>query len=151
MKYFVILLFTACLSLCFIDSKGQERKADVAEKLFGDLVGTWRIQTVFDGKKDITKTDSSSIQWVEFTEDGRYRSAVGKNPSDSGSYRVNENHHILYLQSDAHKDNPAEWQMDFKDNNMILTGKDPRTQRYKYVYIKTKDKKNANKPIKPQP
>jgi len=149
MKRITILSFALVFSMITLSVCAQNKKA--AEKLFSDLIGTWRIQTIYDGQKDITKNDSTSVQWLQFTEDGRYRSQAGKQALDSGSYRVNENHHILYLQSDTDKDNPAEWQVEFKDSTMILSGKGtPHAAQFRYVYIKTKDKENANRPIRPQ-
>ena len=149
MKRITILSLTLILSLLALTVRSQNKKA--AEKLLGDFAGTWRIQNIYDGKKDITKNDSSAVQWMEFTEDGRYRSQAGKQVLDSGSYRVNENHHSLYLQSDGDKNNTAEWQVEFKDNTMILSGKGtPHAKGFTYVYIRTKNKENANRPVKPQ-
>jgi len=141
------ILSTLILSLLAFAVRSQGKKP--IEKLFGDIAGTWRIQSIYDGKKDITKNDSSSVQWMEFTEDGRYRNKTGNQVLDSGSYRVNENHHSLYLQSDRDKDNPAEWQLEFKDNTMTLSGKGTsQAKRFKYIYVKTKER--TNRPVKPQ-
>lgn len=147
MKPLFLLYVLLTLSSFSISLNAQDKKA--ADKLFGNIAGTWRMQTVYDGKKDVTKNDSASVQWMEFREDGRFKSQSGNEPLDSGSYRINENQHSLYLQSDLNKDNPAEWNIEFKENNMILIGKStPHAQRYKYVYIKTKDM--ADRPLKPQ-
>jgi len=131
-----------------------QNKKEVADKIFSDLIGTWRIQTIYDGKKDITSTDTTKVQWLEFNEDGHYKSVTGVLATDSGSYRVNESHKSLYLQSALDKSNAnvvAEWKVDLKENNMTLsqTGS-PHAERYRYLYVKTKDKTTANRPVKPQ-
>lgn len=143
-----VILFAFALMFSFT-LHAQDKKA--ADKLFGEIAGTWRIQTIYDGKKDVTKKDSTSVQWMEFREDGRYKSMAAKQPLDSGSYRVNENQKSLYLQSDSDKDNPSEWKMEFKESTMTLSGLgSTNSQRLKYVYVKTISKENANRPIKPQ-
>ncbi len=130
----------------------QMDKKNVADKLFSDVVGTWRIETIYDGKKDITSKDTTEIQWLEFEGDGRYKSVTGTHATDSGSYRANENQRVLYLQSDLDKDNPVEWKVDLKDNNMTLSQQkgNAHAKRFRYVYIKTKDQSTKNKPVKLQ-
>ncbi len=151
MKTKLTLSFAAIIFLS--GSLMAQKKKEVAEKLFSDLVGTWRIQTIYDGKKDITSSDTTKIQWLEFSEDGHYKSVTGILATDSGSYRVNENHKSLYLQSAIEKgsDNTVEWKAEFKDNTLALTQDGTaHAARYRYVYVKTKDKNTANRPIKPQ-
>lgn len=151
---------TKSIILCFATvvflsgSLWAQKKKEVAEKLFSDMVGTWRVQTIYDGKKDITSKGSTKVQWLEFAEDGHYKSVTGTLATDSGSYRVNESHKSLYLQSVVDTkgtDNTVEWKADFKDNTLTLTQSGtPHAARYRYVYVKTKDKASANRPIVPQ-
>ncbi len=152
MKRRAILFLTLLSSLIFlITISGQGQNKKLTEKLFADIAGTWRLQTIFNGIQDVTRKDSLSVQWIEFTEKGRYRSETGKQSLDSGSYRVNESSHAIYLQSDFDLANPVEWSVMFQDNTMTLIVKGtPHLERLKYVFIKTKSKETANRPVKPQ-
>ena len=123
-----------------------QNKKDVVGKLFSNIVGTWKIQTIYNGKKDITSKDSTKVQWLEFAEDGHYKRLTGRVATDSGSYRVNENHRSLYLQSviGNGSDKTTEWKADVKENRMTLIKEGgAKTSRLRYLYIKTENKATA--------
>lgn len=122
---------------------GQTKK-DIPVKSIERIVGTWKATHVYNGKKEIG-TDSTGMQWVEFTPDGKYATkSKGKN-AESGSYRLNENQSRLYLESEPGKD-PVEWVITFKENTMTLVSNigPHKTQQMRYVFVKTKEGLGTN-------
>jgi len=128
----------------------NERQKD-ANKLIEAVVGTWQLQETIDKnqKKGQVSKDTLGLEWIEFRPDGKYRSGNNGDggsiqPIDSGSYRLNEQQNILYLEASADKDDvshpPSEWGITVKKNVMTLEGKgSAHAQRYRYIYNKTKD------------
>jgi hypothetical protein len=83
---------------CFSFAQGAK---DMKTKLRDKVAGVWKLEGVYDPKtnKD-AGADSTSVQEREFDLEGRYVSKNGKNVTiDSGSYRINESHALLYLES----------------------------------------------------
>jgi hypothetical protein len=125
----------------------SQSPAKESKKKFSDIVGAWQIREVTNAEGKDISANSSHIKWIEFTREGRYRSQMGS-AMDSGSYRVNENHALLYLQSDTNKNKTAQWKMTFGESMMTLTAKDnPGAGEFKYVYVRTrvKDPKSLRK------
>jgi hypothetical protein len=133
------------IALISADLYSQSPATD-SKKKFSDIVGAWEIREVTNGQGTNISKDSTHIKWIEFTREGRYRSRMGS-AADSGSYRVNENHALLYLQSDANKNKAAQWRMSFGKGVMTLTAKDnPGAAQFRYVYVRTKaDAKSLRK------
>ena len=109
-------------------------------KIFEYIPGTWEISSVFRGAKEISGSDTlSSSQTLEFTHDGRYMSNSGTEQIDSGGFRLNEQHGVLYLDSDIHG-TTSEWKIDFyRDGSMALQLKDGvvHGERFRYIYKRT--------------
>jgi hypothetical protein len=85
------------------------------------------------------------MQMLEFDPDARYKVNNSTSAIDSGSYRVNEQTGILYLESDAEDITPTEWAITLKKNQLTLAGRgDNADTRYKYVYVKEKEKLGTN-------
>lgn len=101
------------------------------------LPGRWEVQQVLRGKKDITETDTLvKNQVIEFNREGRYMSYSGREMIDSGAYRLNEQHAVLYLDSDLN-DTTSEWSIWFTpDGVMTLQLRDGvrHGERFRYVY-----------------
>lgn len=125
----------------------------VPEKIIDKIVGAWKIQKITAGKEEVAKNPTSG-QWIEFRSDGTYLNHVAS--IDSGSYRINENSSILYLESVVNKE-PAndktkmitEWAIAFADEALILqrrsTGKREHVDKMKYYYTKVgKEEKAVN-------
>ena len=132
---------------------------DVAYTKFIERInGQWKLQRVVDVERKASKKKGQSasneqqgdqgavegnnaMQMIEFEDDARYRVNNSTNAIDSGSYRLNEQHGILYMESDADDITPTEWAVAVKNNTLTLTGRgNDATSRYKYVYTKTKTK-----------
>src|ERR1700741_997734 len=73
----------------------------VPDKIIDKIVGAWKIQKISAGKEDVAKNPTSG-QWIEFRSNGTYLNHATS--IDSGSYRINENSAIVYLESDVNKD-----------------------------------------------
>lgn len=115
-----------------------EQKTPV--KIIQFIPGTWTIEQVFRGKEEITETDTiAKNQALEFNREGRYMSYSGTEMIDSGAYRLNEDHAILYMAS-AVDDRTTEWNVWFSaDGMMTLQLKDgvKHGETFRYVYRRT--------------
>ena len=122
---------------------GQDAKK-VPDKIIDKIVGVWKIQKITDGKEEVAKNPTSG-QWIEFRSDGTY---LNQSTSlDSGSYRINENSSIVYLESVVNDDSSkkstkmiTEWTVAFANEGMIMqrrsTGKREHLDKMKYYYSK---------------
>ena len=135
---------------------------DVAYKKFIERInGQWKLQRVVDIERKVESANSpnnrktqksdnqkkgtetvegtNAMQMIEFEDDARYRVNNSTNAIDSGSYRLNEQHGILYLESDSDDITPTEWAVSIRNNTLTLTGRgNDATSRYRYVYSKSK-------------
>jgi len=124
----------------------------VPNKIIDKIVGAWKIQKITAGKDEVAKNPTSG-QWIEFRSDGTY---LNRSTSlDSGSYRVNENSSIVYLESLVNND-PAkkqnkmvtEWTVAFDDQGMVMqrrsTGKREHADKMKYFYTKVGETETIN-------
>lgn len=115
------------------------------DKFIEMIVGTWKLDRIVDanqrGRRSRNTGDetNNSMQIMEFKRNARYTMNSATNAVDSGSYRLNEQHGILYLESDQHTD-PSEWAISIKKNVLTLAGRNGTQPdaRYKYIYIRTK-------------
>jgi hypothetical protein len=137
------------------DLKNVKNERKQVTKLIESIVGTWQLSATLDkNKKNQPTKDTVGLAWIEFKADGKYRSgANGSNgtmqPVDSGSYRLNEQQEILYLEASTDKGQishpPAEWSISVKKDVMTLEGMGSgHAQRYRYVYNKTKEGLSTN-------
>ena len=115
-------------------------------KIIEYIPGTWKFEAVYKGKKDITATDTlAQIQSLEFDREGRFVSYSTNEKIDSGAYRINEQHAVLYLTNEDDK-RTDEWYVRFgKDNTMTLTMKDVHGGLFKYVYRRDGTTTTSNK------
>ena len=129
---------------------GQDAKK-VPDKIIDKIVGAWKIQKIASGKEDVAKNPTSG-QWIEFRSDGTYLNNATS--IDSGSYRINENSSLVYLESLVNNDpsNNAskmvtEWTVAFANNGMIMqrrsTGKREHVDKMKYFYTKVGEAEKA--------
>lgn len=138
----VIGIFTATL-------RAQDAKS-APDKNIETIVGTWKIQRILSGNKEVAKNPTSG-QWIEFKSEGTY---VNHSTSlDSGSYRLDENQSILFLESSIHtnpdKNSPkeiGEWSIAFQDATMTLQRRDKKqhVDKMKYIYVRIADRTQAD-------
>jgi len=129
---------------------GQDAK-QVPDKIIDKIVGAWKIQKITSGKEEVAKNPTSG-QWIEFRSDGTY---LNQSTSiDSGSYRINENSSIVYLESLVNNDPSknttkmiTEWTIAFANEGMIMqrrsTGKREHVDKMKYFYTRVGEAEKA--------
>lgn len=134
----------AVLLMLVISPIWAQDAKQVPDKIIDKIVGVWKIQKITAGKEEIAKNPTSG-QWIEFRSDGTY---LNQSTSiDSGSYRINENSSIVYLESLVNNDPSknttkmvTEWTVAFANEGMIMqrrsTGKREHVDKMKYFYSK---------------
>jgi len=140
-------IYIAVLLMLVISPIWAQDAKQVPDKIIDKIVGVWKIQKITSGKEEIAKNPTSG-QWIEFRSDGTY---LNQSTSiDSGSYRINENSSIVYLESLVN-DDPSknttkmvtEWTVAFANEGMIMqrrsTGKREHADKMKYFYTKVGD------------
>jgi hypothetical protein len=119
-------------------SKNSNSKRAIKADLTETIVGTWQVDEIFKGKKDISNTDTLGYnETIIFDTEGSYVSHSRSEQIDSGLYRLNENHSILYLESETGT-NTTEWNITFSKGGMILQPRSthPHAQSFKYTYTR---------------
>jgi len=101
-----------------------QNASDSPDKVIDKIVGTWKIQRIMSGKNEVAKNPTSG-QWIEFKSDGKYVHQLTM--ADSGSYRIDENRSVLFLESSLlsgeAKNSPKkieEWVLAFQDDTMTM-------------------------------
>ena len=135
----VAVLFAALAMMAtsgFAQERGQDKKIET-------ILGTWKVQKVLSGKTEVARNPTSG-QWIEFKNNGRYVNHTSS--IDSGSFRLNENHSRLYLESQVQPDAAriAEWEIQLNDNTLTMeqmfpgdkTKKSNKDNKMKYVYVR---------------
>lgn len=156
MKY--ILIAGLCLATLVNQAQTpNDYDKNVAYKKFIErIAGEWTLERIIDAEKansgkekgdrrksartnDVdTDQGTNAMSKIEFYDDARYRMNSSQHAIDSGSYRLNEQHGILYLESDQDP-TPSEWDVTIKGNQLTLTGRGEAAEsRFRYVYRKTK-------------
>ena len=134
----------AVLLMLVISPIWAQDAKQVPDKIIDKIVGVWKIQKITSGKEEVAKNPTSG-QWIEFRSDGTYLNQ--STAIDSGSYRINENSSIVYLESLVNNDTSknttkmvTEWTVAFANEGMILqrrsTGKREHVDKMKYFYSK---------------
>jgi hypothetical protein len=123
-------------------TKGQPKKGNQVNrkslvKIIEYIPGSWKIEHVYKGKEDVMETDTlAQSQTIEFNREGRYVSHTGAEKIDSGAYRINEDHAILYLASETNE-KPVEWYVSFNDEGQMtlqMKDTDKHSESFRYVY-----------------
>lgn len=137
------------LSALGTTSLSAQHAKDTPDKMIDTIVGSWKIQKILSGKRDMGKNETSG-QWIEFMSDGKYVNHAAA--LDSGSYRTDENQLILYVESNVYdpgaKNSPVEigeWYVTFQEGTMILQRNDnkPSANKTKYIYARIGDGSRA--------
>jgi hypothetical protein len=106
-------------------------------KIIEYIVGTWQVENVYKGNKDVSNTDTlaNDQRTMEFNRDGKYFLFSGTEKIDSGLYRLNEQQSKLYLESQGNG-NPIEWNVTFRKNEMTLQNvqTSAKAEKLKYIY-----------------
>src|SRR5688572_2844455 len=145
-KRFLLLPIFLCLIVFQVTA---QKSTETPNKAIETIVGKWRLQKVYAGSREITSNPNSESQsWIEFNEDGTYAQQAEEN--DQGSYRLNENHSVLYLESNQKRESTSatngrelsEYSISIRDG--ILTMQSRANTSTKYVYAKSQEGENQN-------
>jgi hypothetical protein len=168
MRILIIICF--CFLLGGLANAQTKTTADVpknmeTKKFIEQIAGVWKLQQIVDeeknnkatanqmdtksksGKSPVNDKDQSqnAMQILEFNPNARYKMNSTTTAVDSGSFRINEQHGLLYMESDSDDITPTEWAITLQGNRLTLAGRGESAEsRYKYVYIKQKDKVSTN-------
>jgi len=145
------LLFLFTMMACIAVRAQHKTTADVPKttetvKHIEKIVGTWELQRVAGSKSNPERrrqeadARNNGMQIIDFDPEGRYKMQTYNEVVDSGSYRLNEQHGILYLHSDADQQNVTEWKINFKNGQLSLRSREGRGAaalvRYDYTRIR---------------
>ena len=136
-----LLLVALILTLAFETS--AQRSEDTPDKSIETIIGKWQLQKVYAGSREITTNPNSEGSWIEFNEDGTY--AQQAEDGDQGSYRLNENHSVLYLESGQKKETASavstnsltEYNIVIRDGTLTMQSKNSNAGSTKYVYVRS--------------
>jgi hypothetical protein len=135
--------------VCFAQNQTDANK--VSDKLIDHIVGTWKVSSgtsigntakakphsnTSDKKNNNKKVAPAQFN---FKRNMRYTANMeGNSVADSGSYRLNENHGRLYLQSDLNNKQPMEWDIKINNNTLTLQADSVKHSGHiKYFYQRT--------------
>jgi hypothetical protein len=136
-----LIVFALILSLAFETS--AQRSEETPDKRIESIIGKWQLQKVYAGSREITTNPNSEGSWIEFNEDGTYKQQA--EDGDQGSYRLNENHSVLYLESDQNKETSSavaaneltEYNIVMRDGMLTMQSKNSNAGSTKYVYVRS--------------
>jgi hypothetical protein len=142
LKLAVIGLMMGFLNVGFGQTTSQTSKTARTKKFIEMIAGTWKLKSIVDAESKGEKTDknteskngtlatenppsqaNNAMEMLEFDPDARYTMNTSTTSVDSGSYRINEQHGILYLESDA-TGSPSEWKISIR-NDVLTLGDTP--------------------------
>jgi hypothetical protein len=135
------LLFFLAFVFAVAFQVSAQRSNDTPDKAIESIVGKWQLEKVYAGSREITSNpNAESRSWIEFNEDGTYTSQGESN--DRGSYRLNENHSVLYLESEQKSETasaiPAhrltEYAITVKEAMLTMVPKSESSGSTKYVF-----------------
>ena len=120
------------------DQDAINTKKKTPTKIIEFIVGEWEAEEVYQGKKEVSGTDTvAQVQLFEFNREGKYFQYTGNEKIDSGSYRLNEQDAILYLESAEYDAPTSGWRISFSEDGKMFLRKIDDTEHaesYKYVY-----------------
>src|SRR5690606_13968005 len=106
------------------------------------IVGRWELAKTYAGSREITSNPNSETRsWIQFDRDGTYQ--LQRDGNDTGSYRLNENHSTLYLESGQAVDGSAaatangritEYSISLNGDVLTMQQKSDAGSTNKYVY-----------------
>jgi len=138
------LLFLSAFLLTVAFQISAQRSTDTPDKAIESIIGKWQLEKVYAGGREITSNpNAENRSWIEFNEDGTYTSQGESN--DRGSYRLNENHSVLYLESEAKSETTSatpvhrltEYAITVKDGVLVMVPKTESAGATKFVYARS--------------
>ena len=117
-------------------------KQETPVKVIEFIIGTWDIAAVYKNSKNITNEDTLiGLSQIRFNRENQYTAYHEGQEVDSGTFRLNENHSILYLESRDGSE-PQSWNVSFENNMMTLQPGETANafdRSFRYVYARKED------------
>jgi hypothetical protein len=148
MKYMKCIIALSFFLTAISAQVNAQQANEESVKNIETIVGRWMLQKVYAGSREIATNPNASESWIEFKRDGTYERKAEVN--DGGSYRMNENHGILYLESSQHTETSSattvqslnEFNISLKDDTLTMQSRGDDNSGTKYVYVKGGDAGN---------
>jgi hypothetical protein len=157
----LLLLVTMLTSMAQTKTAKDFPKTADTDKFIEKIAGEWKLLQIVDENKNTKSStsgnnsqsndtnegagstqsgdDNNAMQMLEFGVNGRYKMNNATTSLDSGSYRLNEQHGVLYLESDSDDNTPTEWNITYQNNQLTLVPREKGAEhKFKYVYSKVK-------------
>lgn len=110
---------------------------DIPEKAVAQIIGTWRPMEAEDNTRTTDDEQSVAGRTLVFNRENQYLILEGDQQLDSGSFRMNEPHSIIYMES-SRGGPPRLWKIDFSGDMMTMQSAEPssaaRDERKKYMF-----------------
>ena len=108
-----------------------------SRSLENEIVGVWTMEKVYEFEEDVTeKHNPKNNRWIEFREDGTFVSDGDPGGRNTGTWLMDTQNAILYIDSDMEGDD-SEWNVSFKGEETTWTGiGHPRKENTKLVHRK---------------
>ncbi len=88
-----------------------------------NLIGRWKMESVFEGIKDVTEAHNpANNRWIEFKDDKTFVSDGDPYGRNTGTWHIDEETSILHIDSDI-EDDDSEWDIQFEQEKVIWTGR----------------------------
>ena len=138
MKTLIIMAALFATTVCYAQQTNK-----IPNQLIDRIIGKWQINTVVGKPNAKNKTNAHTDEKtpgppteIIFKRDMRYFSNSNNGSGlDSGSFRVNENHRRLYLQSDISTKQPTEWDVFIHKNQLTLQADSLKNKNhFQYLY-----------------
>mgnify|MGYP003575669013 CR=1 FL=1 len=124
------------------NENANNTKQETPVKVIEFIIGTWDIAAVYKNNKNITNEDTLvGLSQIRFNGENQYTAYHEGQEVDSGTFRLNENHSILYLESRDGSE-PQSWDVSFENNTMTLQpGQTANAfdRSFRYVYTRRED------------
>jgi hypothetical protein len=124
-----------------VDSQAPASR-EVLDKNLERIVGTWELASVKDGGKNVSNTDTvGRFDRIVFTISNKYKAYSRSEQIDSGTFTMNENHSLIYLQTGTGS-GTSPWSVSLNEESNVMTMRAARNadtsgKSYAYTYNKT--------------
>ena len=113
----ILFVFIACVYSCSKDNS-----------LSGRLIGKWKMTVVLELSLDVTsKHNPDNDRWIRLIDDpeiengGKFESGKGDSTENTGKWFIDKD--VLFIDSDAGKDDDSYWQITINDDEMRWKGR----------------------------
>ncbi|MEM7103913.1 MAG: lipocalin family protein [Bacteroidota bacterium] len=134
MKYYIVLLMsllflTACNNKDQNNSKNASKKVHKPEAVGPDksienysIVGNWQMEKVVEDGSNVTKEHNpNGDRWIQFFPNQKFWSG-GTSGKNTGKWYWNPQEKMLFIDSDAGKDDDSYWIVEFSGKKMTWKG-----------------------------